>query len=207
MIIVPDEPDEAAPEDTLRARVQKVFDGDGFLAKVWHPVRQSWVERIPFRFAFIDAPEMDQPFGSEARDYLVNLIAGKELRLDPIGKESKGYLPFDDYKRLLCMAFITEPLSPGAISYFVDGKVGRGTSRRERTVTRNVELEMILNGWAWVTVQYDFDRQEQYLQAQEDAKGARRGLWSAENPEAPWTFKRRQRRLADRNRGQGTLSY
>ena len=88
MIIVPDDPGPAGPDEVLKAAVRKVFDGDGFLANVWHPYRESWVERVPFRFAFIDAPEMEQPFGPEAKDFLVDLIANKELRLDPVGKES-----------------------------------------------------------------------------------------------------------------------
>jgi endonuclease YncB( thermonuclease family) len=49
--------------ETFEAKVQKVFDGDGFLASVWNPLRRKWVERVPFRFAFIDAPEMGQLHG------------------------------------------------------------------------------------------------------------------------------------------------
>src|SRR3546814_16818942 len=87
-----------------------LFRSDGFLANVWHPFRETWVERIPFRFAFIDAPEMGQPCGPEARDFLAALIAGKELRLAPVGKESTGYMPIDPYKRLLCVGFMTEQI-------------------------------------------------------------------------------------------------
>ncbi|ODS93491.1 MAG: hypothetical protein ABS49_13105 [Erythrobacter sp. SCN 62-14] len=115
MIIVPDDPGPAGPDDVFKATVGKVFDGDGFLASVWHPYRQAWVERVPFRFTFIDAPEMEQPFGQEAKDFLVGLIAGKELRLDPIGKESTGYMPVDPYKRILCMAFLTERMDVVAV--------------------------------------------------------------------------------------------
>lgn len=205
MIIVPDEPEPAGPEDVFSAHVQRVLDGDGFLAKIWNPLRESWVERVHFRFAFIDAPENGQPYGDEARDYLASLILGKDLRLDPIGKESSGYLPFDGYKRLLCMAFLTERLEPGPLSYYHRGTFGQGISNRARSVTRNIELEMIINGLAWVTVQYDFDRKDEYLEAQNDAQLARRGLWSMDNPEAPWTFKRRQRLRAERTRNQGSL--
>lgn len=79
MIIVPDDPGPAGPDDVFKAAVRKVFDGDGFLASVWHPYRQAWVERVPFRFAFIDAPEMER----------VDLGAGKRALvnggwLDPI---------------------------------------------------------------------------------------------------------------------------
>lgn len=65
---------------------------------------------MPFRFASIDAPEMEQPFGPEARDYLSGLIAEKTLRLDPIGKASTGGMPIDPYKRMLCMGFLTEQM-------------------------------------------------------------------------------------------------
>src|SRR3546814_4417837 len=88
------------------AKVQKVFDGDGFLASVWNPLRGEWVERVPFRFAFIDAPEMGQALGSESMEFLHQLISGKALRLSPIGKESMGYLPIDQYKRKIGRAHV-----------------------------------------------------------------------------------------------------
>lgn len=205
MIIVPDDPGPAGIDEALKAVVRKVFDGDGFLANVWHPYREAWVERVPFRFAFIDAPEMAQPFGPEARDFLVGLIANKELRLDPVGKESTGYMPIDPYKRVLCMAFLTEQLDVGTVDYYHEGKRGGGSVKRARLVTRNIELEMIVNGWAWVTEQYAFDRETEYFEAQDDAQRDRRGLWAMDNPEPPWTFKRRQKRRSKASEGQGRL--
>lgn len=205
MIIVPDDPGPAGPDEVLKAAVRKVFDGDGFLANVWHPYRGAWVERVPFRFAFIDAPEMEQPFGPEARDFLVGLIADKELRLDPVGKESTGYMPIDPYKRVLCMAFLTEQMDVGTVDYYHEGKLGGGAVKRARPVTRNIELEMVVNGWAWVTEQYAFDRETEYFDAQDDARNNRRGLWAMDNPEPPWNFKRRQRRRSRASEGQGRL--
>lgn len=195
MIIVPNDPGLAASDEALKAAVLKVFDGDGFLANVWHPIREAWVERVAFRFAFIDAPEMEQPFGPEAKDFLEGLIADKALRLDPIGKESTGYMPIDPYKRVLCMAFLTEKMDVGRVEYYHDGRRGTGSVRKARTVTRNIELEMIVNGCAWVTEQYAFDRATEYFNAQDDARQNRRGLWATDNPEPPWNFKRRQRRI------------
>ena len=110
MIIVPDDPGEASPLEYLKANVTKVFDGDGFMADVWNPVRNAWIGDIPFRFAFIDAPEMGQPHGEDAQAFLAALIVGKTLRLDPIGKESSGYLPVDSYKRLLTFCLIADHL-------------------------------------------------------------------------------------------------
>lgn len=193
-IIAPDTPEPDDLKEMLEAEVIKVFDGDGFLAKVWHPLRGKWIDRIPFRFAFIDAPEMQQPFGAEAKEFLHKSIAGKTLRLDPIGKESTGYLPIDGYKRMLCMGYLTEEMQTGQIEYFMHGKCETGVVKRARPVTRNIELEMIINGWAWVTEQYTFDREEEYFAAQEDALRERRGLWALNNPEPPWSFKQREKR-------------
>lgn len=205
MIIAPDQPEEASEDEVYTAVVTKVFDGDGFLAKLWNPYAHVWIERVPFRFAFIDAPEMEQPGGPEARDVLSRLILGKTLRLDPIGKESTGYKPIDPYRRVLCMGYLTDELAPGKVDYFLQGAYSSGTAKRARLVTRNVELEMIVNGWAWVVQQYTFDREAEYFEAQEFARRTRRGLWADNNPEAPWKFKARQRRLNKVRQRQSSL--
>ena len=194
MLIVPDQLEPATEHEVVRARVIKVFDGDGFLANVWNPIRQDWVQRVPCRFAFIDAPELAQPFGREARDALARLILGKTLRLEPIGKESTGYVPVDPYRRFLCMAFLTEEMHAGRLEYYRDGVCGEGTVRRPRLVTRNIELEMIVNGWAWAIRQYTYEREADYQTAEGHARRDGRGLWAANNPEAPWKFKSREKR-------------
>lgn len=194
MIIVPETSGTEEFGECLEAAVLTVFDGDGFLANVWNPFRQGWVLRVPFRFAFIDAPEMAQPFGEESRAYLHKLIADKTLLLAPVGKESTGGMPIDKYKRMLCMAFLAEQMEPGRIDYFHKGQCGAGRVRSACSVVRNVELEMIVNGWAWVVEQYAFDREDEYFEAQDDARQHRRGIWASDDPEPPWTYKRRQKR-------------
>jgi endonuclease YncB( thermonuclease family) len=205
MIIVPDNHGPAGSDEVLKASVLKVFDGDGFLAKVWHPIREAWIGRVPFRFAFIDAPEMEQPYGPESRNFLNRLIDGKTLRLDPIGKESMGYLPIDPYRRMLCMAFLTEQMEIGKLYYYLNGKCCVGSVKQARPATRNIELEMIVNGWAWVTEQYAFDREAEYFRAQDDARQHRRGLSAMDDPEPPWKFKRRQRRRSRISAGEKRL--
>ena len=205
MIFVPDDPGPASPAEVLKANVVKVFDGDGFLANVWHPLREVWIPRIPFRFAFIDAPEIEQPFGPESRAFLQSLIAGKTLRLDPIGKESTGGVPIDPYKRMLCMGYLTEHLKVGRINYYLHGLCSTGTVKNARPATRNIELEMIVNGWAWVVERWTFEREDEYFRAQEDAQRNRRGFWAMDNPEPPWDFKRRQRRKKPRGNEQAQL--
>jgi len=58
---------------------------------------------------------------------------------------------------------------------------------------------------AWVIERYVFDDEAQYLEAQEDARRDRRGLWSSDDPEPPWNFKRRQKRLRQESTAQGHL--
>lgn len=205
MIIVPDDPGETSPLEYFEASVTKVFDGDGFMADVWNPMRSAWVRGIPFRFAFIDAPEMGQLGGEDARDFLAALIVGKTLRLDPIGKESTGYSPVDRYKRVLCMGYISEQMEAGPVAYYLNGTCHAGTVRRPRPVRRNIELEMLVNGWAWKLEQYAFEREDEYAAAQRDARSNRRGIWASDFPEPPWRFKRRQKQETLHSREQGRL--
>lgn len=123
------------------------------------PIARLWSNALRFALRSSTRPKLEQPFGQEAKDFLAGLIAGKELRLDPIGKQSTGYMPVDPYKRILCMAFLTERMDVGAVDYYHEGKRGGGSVKRARPVTRNIELEMIVNGWAWVAEQYTFDRE------------------------------------------------
>lgn len=201
-MIAPDDPGHEQLSEMLEVRVLKVFDGDGFLASVWHPMQERWIERVPFRFAFIDAPEMGQAFGDESQAFLQRLIGGKALHLDPIGKESQGYLPIDQHKRMLCMGYLTEEMQVGQVEYYLNGRCETGSARFARSVTRNVELEMIVNGFAWVLPQYSFEREADYFEAQENARQARRGLWALDDPEPPWKFKQRQKRQEASNRDQ-----
>lgn len=194
MIIVPDNTASVPLEELYRVNVVKVFDGDGFLARIWHPQHEAWTKPIAFRFAFIDAPEIEQPFGTESRDFLHGRITGKTLHLDPVGKSSTGGVPIDPYKRVLCMGYLTEQMEGGRINYYLNGASSAGSVRTPRLATRNIELEMAVNGWAWVLEQYSFEREAEYFEAQDDARRNRRGLWAIDNPEPPWKFKRRQKR-------------
>jgi micrococcal nuclease len=205
MIIVPDGRCAGASDVAIRVQVQRVFDGDGFLGNAWNSDRRAWVNRIPFRLAFIDAPEMDQPFGRESRDFLDGLVAGRSLDLAPVLKGSIAPTFIDPYKRVLCVPFLTEVIQPGRVDYYWQGCCASGSVRSARSVTRNIELEMVVNGWAWVVERYTFDCEAEYLAAQDDARQSRRGLWVDDNPEPPWNFKRRQNRRDGKLTRQGRL--
>ena len=85
MLIVPEDPDC----ETIRVPVLKVYDGDGFLTRIQNPLRGTSLE-VTIRLGFIDAPEMEQPGGEQARDFLQSLIGGKWVDLVILMKMDTG---------------------------------------------------------------------------------------------------------------------
>lgn len=181
MHFVPDEPDG----EMLRVPVLRVFDGDGFLTKIWVADRNRELE-LAVRFAFIDAPEMDQPGGPEAREFLNSLIAGKWLDLEIRVKMDTGRI-VDRHGRIVAVPYLRQ-------GCFKDETKSPSTFRRLMQAaksafqpSRNIELEMVLNGWAWVLDRYGPD--VRYFEALEDARRHRRGIWAWTDNVHPWEFK------------------
>lgn len=175
MLIVPEEPDG----ETLPVSVLKVFDGDGFLAKVDLPRSGADVE-LAVRMGFIDAPEMDQPGGKEAREFLRSVIERKRVELIILTKMDTGE-NFDRHGRIVAVPYIRACPSNFAT-----------VPSTARSICRNVELEMVLNGWAWVLDRYCPD--QLYFDALEDAQRNRRGIWARDDNVHPWHFKTRRYR-------------
>jgi endonuclease YncB( thermonuclease family) len=189
-LTVPARPEPGA----IEVPVLNVFDGDGFLTRICPPDVQSDLFRPPeveigVRFGFIDAPEIDQPGGIEARDFLDSLIGGRTVWLNVLVKSSTGRIA-DRYGRLIAVPFV-EPRRDDRKT--VIHHVRRNLARRlgvPRAGTRNVELEMVVNGWAWVLERYGPD--DIYLHALEDARSNGRGLWSKKGAIPPWVHKMRK---------------
>src|SRR5262245_40316956 len=135
--------EEASPF-AIEVPVLKVFDGDGFLTKIvrcqltGNPNDHTEVEAA-IRFGFIDAPELEQRGGHEARDFLTALIGGRNVWIDILLKMDTGK-SVDRYGRVLAVAYLGN-----------------------RSPTRNIEIEMLLNGWAWLVERYGPD--EIYFEA------------------------------------------
>lgn len=56
---------------------------------------------------------------------------------------------------------------------------------------RNINKEMVADGWAWAYRQYlDRPHASEYLRAEELARVQRIGLWRQNNPQPPWEFRR-----------------
>lgn len=66
------------------ATVLKVHDGDTIVVK---PADSD--KNVTVRLDRIDAPELDQPYGIEARDFLKEKVLNKEVNIEPLKKTDK----------------------------------------------------------------------------------------------------------------------
>jgi endonuclease YncB( thermonuclease family) len=56
---------------------------------------------------------------------------------------------------------------------------------------RNINLEMVNEGWAWASEKNRKQPEEtDYTAAEEKARARRVGLWSQDNPQPPWEFRK-----------------
>jgi len=56
---------------------------------------------------------------------------------------------------------------------------------------RNINKEMVADGWAWAYRQYlDRPHASEYIDAEERARGKQLGLWREANPQPPWEFRK-----------------
>jgi micrococcal nuclease len=169
--------EEAASPTAIEVPVLKVFDGDGFLTKIANPKDHTEEVEATVRFGFIDAPELEQRGGCEAREFLTTLIGGRNVWIDILIKMDTGK-PVDRHGRIV------------AVPYLGDRYPASMVSNRWSYLTGNIEIEMLLNGWAWVLERYGPD--EIYFEALEVARRNKRGIWAYEDNVPPWTFKRQK---------------
>lgn len=60
---------------------------------------------------------------------------------------------------------------------------------------RNINREMVTEGFAWAYRQYlDRPHASEYIEAEEQARKERRGLWQQYNPQPPWEFRKSLKR-------------
>lgn len=188
---------------TIRVPVLRVFDGDGFLARVrmgeiGGDCRDTRELEFGIRFGFIDAPEMDQAGGPEARQFLSSLIEHRWLDLVILTKMDTGR-SVDRHGRIVAVPYLEEHYAGAAFRNF-SGKIHKAhSSFRNITIVRNIELEMVLNGWAWVLDRYGPD--ESYLRALDEAQSHKRGIWAHEGNMHPWDHKKNRSRARKSDAG------
>ena len=56
---------------------------------------------------------------------------------------------------------------------------------------RSINLELIRRGMAWAYVEYN--PPPEFIEAEAEARAARRGLWADKSPEPPWTYRKSRR--------------
>jgi micrococcal nuclease len=126
----------------------RVVDGDTIRA-------EAKGKEIKIRLVEIDAPEMNQPFGAQSKNFLKRLLYEKDVTLIAQGE--------DRYGRTL-----------GEI--YANGE--------------SANALMIKSGFAWV---YDiYVKDSSLYKYQDQAKAENLGLWQAENPIAPWVWRKQK---------------
>ncbi len=126
----------------------RVVDGDTIRA-------EAKGREIKIRLVEIDAPEINQPFGAQSKNFLNRLLNEKDVTLISQGE--------DRYGRVL-----------GEI--YANGE--------------SANALMIKSGFAWVYDRYVKD--SSLYKYQDQAKAENLGLWRAEDPIAPWVWRKQK---------------
>lgn len=155
------------PARSIDGVVSKISDGDTI------QVTDSLGSKVKVRFYGIDCPETEKS----------NRKTGR------VSKEGQPY--GEEAYRALQGKLLRQRVRLDVID----------TDKYGRTVSivwlgsRNINLEMVADGWAWAYTQYlDRPHASEYLQAEEQARKARKGLWQQNNPQPPWEFRKLQKK-------------
>ncbi|NWA64074.1 thermonuclease family protein [Pantoea sp. B9002] len=138
-------------------KVVKVLDGDTV-----EVLNNGRPERV--RLIGIDAPESGQPFGTKAKQHLLNLVGNRQV--DVISNS------VDRYGRSLGQLVVNVPLPASVTTYPI-----------------YVNYEMVSSGLAWA---YRFDNKPTDTIAadlESKAKSNKVGLWSAPGAVEPWKWR------------------
>lgn len=136
------------PAQQVTGKIIKIKDGDTAVLLTQNK------EQINIRLNGIDAPEKSQNYGQKSKQYLSDLIFGKQ-----VGVKTHGS---DIYGRVLGDIFLSG---------------------------RNINYEMVRNGYAWMYRKYTNDKNLDKLEL--EAKSAKRGLWADPHAIPPWDYRRR----------------
>lgn len=205
-----DDPDwfmsfEMPSSSAIKVPVLRVFDGDGFLTRLPHGLltgneRDHSEVEIGVRLGFIDAPELDQRGGREAGEFLTALIGGRSVWICILTKMDTGK-SVDRHGRLVAVAYVGDEYPASMFRDRMNAADYEKVRNRSLYLPRNVEMEMLLNGWAWVVEKYGPD--QKYLEALKIAQTNKRGIWARHDNIPPWNFKRQK--YAERHRSRRLL--
>lgn len=143
---------------TIDAQIIKVYDGDTVTFIVNSDINELNKSRgidptkFKARFYGIDAPELNQEFGKNSRDYLSDLILNKVVKLESVPIDKSGNI-VDIYGRFIVKVYHNDEY---------------------------INLKMVENGLAWSYTKYN-NNDPILNEAQEKAKFNLLGLWNTNN--------------------------
>lgn len=153
------------PIRTITGIVVKVADGDTITVN-------AEGTKVKVRLYGIDAPETEKSNKRTGRISKPGQPYGEEayraLANKVFRKQVKlDVMDIDRYRRAVCIVWID---------------------------SRNINREMVAEGFAWAYKQYlDRPHASEYIGAEETARRAKRGLWAQGNPVPPWEFRKLMR--------------
>lgn len=153
----------ASPIRTIEGYISKVSDGDTV------QVVDDLGTKIKVRFYGMDAPETEKKDKRTGKVIKPGQPFGEEAFRALQSKLEKqrvrlDVMGTDRYRRLVCVIWVED---------------------------RNIEIEMIREGWAWAYRKYlDAPYASEYIGAEERAKKERKGLWVQKRPQPPWVFRK-----------------
>ena len=162
-----------AQAERISCKVTKVIDGDSIRCLIEHT---EYKESLDIRLYQIAAPRLGQDYGQESQQALSGMILGRYVFIDTQKK--------DGNKRTLGTVF----LGVAATCQNPRGRFSNRDSRQCISLT-DINLKMIQQGYAWYspfTIQND-----DYQQAEQEAKQAKVGLWAQPNPIPPWQWQKK----------------
>ena len=113
--------------------------------------------------AYIDAPEINQAYGTRSRDNLIDAADGKKVKV--------RVFETDRYQREVAQVSVgTTDLN---LMQLRDGAAWHYDSYAKKQQSKTAYTD--------------------YAAAQKQAKQKRKGLWNGKNPQAPWDFRREER--------------
>ena len=151
----------------LTGRVVSVHDGDTIT------VLDAEKKQHKIRLAAIDAPERKQAFGTKSKQNLSDMVYGKPVTVE--------WTKRDRYKRIVGKVMFTPTLcaSPACL---------------EKT---DANYQQIAAGMAWHYKQFEPEQspedRQRYAAAENQARAAKRGLWTDPAPVPPWQFRPQRR--------------
>ena len=144
----------------LHDPVEQVFEGR--IRRIWGGDNFEFGERLQLHYVLIrgvDTPKPGQDYYNEAREFFTKAVRGQTARVEICSR--------DELAREFADVFVLP--------------------RKEGDVKKDMGLELIKAGLGW----YDgmeFDKAEEFRQAEQEARASKIGLWSKENPVPPWEF-------------------